>query len=139
MILLFVFVDVISMLLSVVLATAAGERAGNEFFPNILVLVVSFLLLRTLLVWVLFKSIVNRELHLSRNFFQIIFLLTSLSVLSFVLTAIPTYLISSETKFGQVILFFTNIQGQFFYLLVVPGITFIISLVVHKLYKLEPW
>ena len=139
MILLFVFVDVISMLLSVVLATAAGERAGNEFFPNILVLVVSFLLLRTLLVWVLFKSIVNRELHLSRNFFQIIFLLTSLSVLSFVLTAIPTYLISSETKFGQVVLFFTNIQGQFFYLLVVPGITFIISLVVHKLYKLEPW
>ena len=139
MILLFVFIDVISMLLSVVLATAAGERAGNEFFPNILVLVVSFLLLRTLLVWVLFKSIVNRELHLSRNFFQIIFLLTSLSVLSFVLTAIPTYLISSETKFGQVVLFFTNIQGQFFYLLVVPGITFIISLVVHKLYKLEPW
>ena len=139
MILLFVFIDVISMLLSVVLATAAGERAGNEFFPNILVLVVSFLLLRTLLVWVLFKSIVNRELHLSRNFFQIIFLLTYLSVLSFVLTAIPTYLISSETKFGQVVLFFTNIQGQFFYLLVVPGITFIISLVVHKLYKLEPW
>src|SRR3972149_7741288 len=139
MIILLVLIDVILMLLSILVATAVGGRSGNEFFPNILILVVVFFILRTLLVWVLFKSIVNRELSFIRNFFQIIFLLTLLSLVSYILTAVPTYFVSSESRIADAILFFTSVQGKLFYLLIIPVMTFIVSLVVHKFYKLEPW
>ena len=139
MIILLVLIDVILMLLSILVATAVGGRSGDEFFPNISILVVVFFILRTLLVWVLFRSIVNRELSFVRNFFQIIFLLTLLSLVSFVLTAVPTYFVSSESWIADAILFFTSVQGKLFYLLIIPVMTFIVSLVVHKFYKLEPW
>ena len=139
MIILLVLIDVILMLLSILVATAVGGRSGDEFFPNILILVVVFFILRTLLVWVLFKSIVNRELSFIRNFFQIIFLLTLLSLVSYILTAVPTYFVSSESRIDDAILFFTSVQGKLFYLLIIPVMTSIVSLVVHKFYKLEPW
>jgi len=139
MIILPVLIDIMSMLFSVLIAAAVGERSGNEYFPNILVLVIGFFILRTLLIWVLFKSIVNRELSFVRNFFQIIFLLTLLSLVSFVLTAVPTYFVSSESRIADAILFFTSVQGKLFYLLIIPVMTSIVSLVVHKFYKLEPW
>lgn len=139
MTLLFVFTDVISILLSILLAILVGGRFGDEFSPNVLVLAISFILARSLLFWLLFRSVVRRDLSWMRDIFQSIFLIISLSFVAFILTTIPTYLISPDSEFAEFIFLFTDAQGTFFYFLAVPGITLILSAIIHRFYKLEPW
>lgn len=135
---LLVFIDVISILFSVLTATLTGEKYGAEFSPNILVLVASFLLIRGLLHWVLFKSVVRRSIDWTRSSLQSIFLIIFLSVLAFITAAIPELLIS-ESESSNPILILTNIQGIAFYFLAVPVMMLLLSLAIHKIYKLEPW
>lgn len=135
---LFVFIDVISILFSILTATLAGEKYGAEFSPNILVLVTSFFLIRGLLHWVLFKSVVRRSLDWIRSSLQSIFLIIFLSVLAFITAAIPEFLIA-ESESSNPILILTNIQGIAFYFLAVPIMMLFLSLAIHKIYKLEPW
>lgn len=135
----FVGIDIISILFGVLLATSVGERYGDELSPNILVLVLGFFLIRSFLFWLLFRSIVKRDLDWIRNILQAIFLMVSLSLLTFALVVLPTYIpgVSEEAK--GIALFFTNVQGVIFYYLIVPILMLILSFSIHKLYKLEPW
>ena len=137
--LVFVSLDVMSVLLSVILASTFGERYGDELSPNILIFVVSFFLVRNGLYWLWFRSIVNRNLDWTRSIFQSMFLIIFISILIFVIAALPTYYTSLNEKAEHIILFFTNVQGTIFYYVIVPTISLILSLILHKLYKLEPW
>lgn len=139
MLLLFVFIDVIAILLSVLSATATGERYGSEFSPDVLVLLTTFLLTRSILFWVLFRSVIRRDIDWTRSIIQSIFLITFLSVFAFTITALPSHLISSDSEIGKNILFFAEVQGVVFYFVVIPILMAILSIIIHKLYKFEPW
>jgi hypothetical protein len=126
-------------MLGILLATAFGDRYGDEFSPNIILLVVSFLLTRSILYWVLFKSIIKRDISWLRNILQTVFIIISLSVASFILAALPSYFVSTDSDSANTILFFADIQGTTFYFVLIPSITLLLSAAIHKLYKLEPW
>lgn len=135
---LFVFIDVISILFSILISTLAGEKYGTEFSPNILVLAASFIIIRSLLHWILFKSVVKRDIDWTRSILQSIFLIIFLSFLTFITAAIPEFLISKSDS-SNPILILTNIQGTYFYFLAIPVMMLLLSLTIHKIYKLEPW
>lgn len=131
-------IDTLAILLSVLVASALGDKYGGEISPNILLLVLIFFLTRSVLHWVLFKSIIRRSLDWVRSIIQSLTLLISLSVVTFALVALPTY-VSTIGGPEYIFLFFGNIQSAVFYYLVVPAIITIISFLLHKSYKLEPW
>lgn len=136
--LILVGIDTLAILLSVLVASAFGDNYGGEISPNILLLVLIFFLTRGVLHWVLFKSIIRRNLDWIRSIIQSLTLLIYLSVVTFALVALPTYA-STVGRAEYIFLFFGNIQSTVFYYLVVPAITIIISFLLHKSYKLEPW
>ena len=139
MIFIFVFVDVISIMLGILLATTFGDRYGDEFSPNVILLVISFLLTRSVLYWVLFQSVIKRDISWLRSIIQAIFLIISLSGVSFILAALPSYFVNTNIDLANSILFFADLQGTTFYFILIPSITLLLSVVIHKLYKLEPW
>src|SRR3990167_6129925 len=127
-----VSLDVISILLSVILAGTFGGRYGDELSPNILIFIVSFFLARNGLYWLWFRSIVNRNLDWTRSIFQSMFLIIFISILIFVIAALPTYftiLNEKNEKAEHLILFFTNVQGTIFYYVIVPTISLMLSLI----------
>lgn len=131
-------IDTLAILLGVLIASTFGDSYGGEISPNILLLVSIFFLTRSMLHWVLFKSIIRRSLDWVRSVIQSLILLISLSGVTFALVALPTYA-STVGGAEYIFLFFGNIQSAVFYYLVVPAITTIISFLLHKSYKLEPW
>lgn len=139
MIFLFIFLDIVSFLFGISAAILLGERFGDEFSPNILALTVGFFLVRSLLYWILFNSVIKRDISWIRNIFQSVFLIVFLSMASFLLTAVPTYLIPEGSDIANSLLFITDVQGLVFYFAVAPIILLALSFILHRLYKLEPW
>lgn len=139
MIFLFIFVDVVSFLFGMSAAVLTGERFGDEFAPNIVALAISFFLVRSFLYWIVFNSIIKRDLPWIRNIVQSIFLIISLPFAAFFLTAVPNYLITYQPEISEIILFFTDVQGATFYFIVLPAVALVISFILHKFYKLESW
>lgn len=134
----FVGIDALAILLGVLVAGTFGENYGGEISPNILLLVVTFVSTRSVLHWVVFKSIIKRSLDWIRSIIQSISLIFSLSVVTFALVALPTYALTSGGV-ENIFLFFGRLQSSIFYYLIVPTVTTLLSFLIHKYYKLEPW
>ena len=134
----FVGIDALAILLGILVASAFGETYGEEISPNILLLVTIFVLIRSVLHWIMFKSIIRRSLDWTRSLVQSTTLIISLSVVTFSLVSLSTYS-SSAGKAENIFLFFEQLPSPTFYYLVVPTVTIFISLIIHKFYKLEPW
>lgn len=134
----FVGIDALAILLGILVASVFGETYGEEISPNILLLVSIFILIRSVLHWIMFKSIIRRSLDWTRSLVQATTLIISLSVVTFSLVSLSTYA-SSVGKAENIFLFFEQLPSSTFYYLVIPTVTIFISLVVHKFYKLEPW
>jgi len=133
----YIFIDVVSLLFTSAAATIAGERVASEISPNVLVLVIVFFLARAALYYVFFRSVVQRKLSLVRNAVQSISLIILLSVAAFIFTVISTYIANTDTKFFSALLNLTNTNGFIFYFLIAPLMMVLISIFVHKFYKIE--
>lgn len=133
----FVGIDTLAILLGVLTASVFGENYGGEISPNIPLLVLIFFLIRIVLHWILFKSIIKRSFDWTRSLIQSVSLITSLSLVTFSLVSLSIF----STLFGRVehvFLFFGQLQSSIFYYLLVPLVTILLSLIIHKFYKLEP-
>ena len=131
-------IDTLAILLGVLVAGTFGENYGGEISPNILLLVMTFVSTRSVLQWIVFKSIIKRSLDWIRSIIQSISLIFSLSLVTFALVSLPTYG-SSAGEVENIFLFFGRLQSSTFYYLVVPAVTTFLSFLLHKSYKLEPW
>ncbi|MEX0616833.1 MAG: hypothetical protein WD231_03435 [Candidatus Woykebacteria bacterium] len=139
MIFLFIFLDVTSVLFGVSLGVLTGEKLGEELVPNILILVFGFFAVRTLLYWVLFRSVVNRDMPWNRNILQSLFFLAILPLLFSILVALPSALVKQGSGIFSAFLFFANLNGSIFYFIVVPAVALAASFGIHKIYKIENW
>ena len=136
---LFIFIDVISIYFGILLATTFGLQAGSEFVLNVTPLVVGFFFMRALLYWIIFKSVIRRDISWLRSFLQSVFLIGFLSLSTFFTITLPSLVLGDQSTLGKIFLFFTDLQGVSFYYIVIPLLMMVISLALHKLYKLEPW
>lgn len=139
MIYLFIFIDVTSALFGVSLGVLTGERLADELIPNLPILALSFLVIRSLLYGVLFRSVINRDISWVRNIFQSLFLIILLSILTYILVALPSFFVEPENKALSFLLFFASLNGSIYYFVVLPISTLALSLLIHKTYKIEPW
>lgn len=139
MIFLFIFLDVTSVLFGVSLGVLTGEKLGEELVPNIPVLVFGFFAVRTLLYWLLFKSVVTRDMPWSRNILQSLIFLTLLPLLFSILVALPSTFVRADSGIFSAFLFFANLNGSIFYFIIVPLITLLVGSAIHKIYKIEPY
>ena len=118
----FVLIDI----LAIYFASSFAITVGSAYRPNIFVFLVSFLAIRTLLLWIFFGTFVHRQFPWLRSSVQFVILILALPIPLFLGSFVPFFLSLIES---------TNL----FYYLVIPLIVAAISTAFQRFYQLESW